>query len=571
MGCYSSVPVAPQTASSTHSAFTRPPDAVGTFLRMIMINDVYILDNYPKLAAAVVMARKLSESQNCVVTSHLNGDFLSPCIHTALDGGTTMMQALNYAKLDYACLGNHEFDMNKKQLQVRLPIFRGKLINSNGEDPELSSLPKFDVIKVGDKNVLFTGLCTQDTSIYSAKGCPVMRPFLESCTTAWHEASKKQALDIMVPMTHQLIAEDRALALDFQKDDVFQGKVPVILGGHEHEVFEECSGDSLILKVGQDAVNLGVIDVWWTESGEVKRRHCMVPAAAFDAEEKAAAWTKERKDFVVKAMEAAITDLPCEMSSLNVRYEPSNLASFLLQKFKRGLHQHEVEVVAMNGGGMRGKQCYKPGNFTLGDLYKELAFDEPFAVVTMTGSILAEAVKQSRAGTLERPGFLHLDDGCYVDADHQLTMVNQQPFVDEQEYKVCFPRSLLSGMNSIQPLIDFGKEKGIPDEESSVLAKPVIVEVCMKDLWRQLLGYSAWGMPHEDAIDSMGLKDGLFRAFADLDKDRSGLADSTEIETFLKTRMPEHASGSLAHELLKAVDKDGNGKVQIEELASFLH
>ena len=41
-----------------------------------------------------------------------------------------------------------------------------------------------------------------------------------------------------------------------------------------------------------------------------------------------------------------------------------------------GLHQHEVEVVAMNGGGMRGKQCYKPGNFTLGDLYKELAFDE---------------------------------------------------------------------------------------------------------------------------------------------------------------------------------------------------
>ena len=109
---------------------------------------------------------------------------------------------------------------------------------------------------------------------------------------------------------------------------------------------------------------------------------------------------------------------------------------------------------------------------------------EPFTVVTMTGSILAEAVKQSRAGTLERPGFLHLDDGCYVDAEHQLTMVNQQPFVDEQEYKaragswhpahdvptqrrecqVCCPRALLSGMNSIQPLIDFGTEKGIPDE-----------------------------------------------------------------------------------------------------------
>ena len=44
----------------------------------------------------------------------------------------------------------------------------------------------------------------------------------------------------------------------------------MIPGGHEHEVFEEFSGDSLILKVGQDAVNLGIIDVWWTESGEAR-------------------------------------------------------------------------------------------------------------------------------------------------------------------------------------------------------------------------------------------------------------------------------------------------------------
>ena len=81
------------------------------------------------------------------------------------------------------------------------------------------------MVKVGDKNVLFTGLCTQDKSIYSAKGCPIMRPFLESCAVAWDEAAKAQALDIMVPMTHQLIAEDRDLALDFQKDERFQGKV----------------------------------------------------------------------------------------------------------------------------------------------------------------------------------------------------------------------------------------------------------------------------------------------------------------------------------------------------------
>ena len=163
----------------------------------------------------------------------------------------------------------------------------------------------------------------------------------------------------------------------------------MILGGHEHEVFEECSGDSLILKVGQDAVNLGVIDVWWTESGEARHvildwhvsdafTYCVASVVRSSAgiawcqlqpstpkrrqqpgrRSAKTSWSKPwrpafrwrrnaelltaecaNKALLLatrRADQAAITDLPCEMSSLNVRYEPSNLASFLLQKFKRG-------------------------------------------------------------------------------------------------------------------------------------------------------------------------------------------------------------------------------------------
>ena len=46
--------------------------------------------------------------RQCVVTSHLSGDFLGPCLFTSLDGGATMVDALNYAQLDYVSLGNHE-------------------------------------------------------------------------------------------------------------------------------------------------------------------------------------------------------------------------------------------------------------------------------------------------------------------------------------------------------------------------------------------------------------------------------------------------------------------------------
>ena len=119
---------------------------------------------------------------------------------------------------------------------------------------------------------------------------------------------------------------------------------------------------------------------------------------------------------------------------------------------------------------------------------------KPFCVVDMKGATLAEAVKQSRAGSHERPGFLHLDSDSHANEErstaqvnirsmvqpgvcrckgivegalisrkpwpqqvhskttaiepchalshtsaqqeHELTMVNQQPFIPDQEYKV---------------------------------------------------------------------------------------------------------------------------------------
>jgi len=481
-----------------------------------------------------------------------------------------MMQGLNYGKLDYACLGNHEFDMDKRQLETRLPLFKGKLVNTNGEDAELRSLPKYDVLEVGSRKVLMAGLCTGDKSIYSEKGCPTMLPFLDSCLTAWKSAAGEKP-DILVPMTHQLIEEDRSFALEIQKDPTLRGKVPVILGGHEHTVFEERAGDSLIVKTGQDGASIAIVDVWWTAEGEVRSRHVLVPAAEFTPEPEAAAWAKDRKDFVVKAMQATITELPSKMSTKMVRFEQSDLAGFLLEKLKRGLQQHGAEVAVMNGGDVRGRADYEAGPFTLGDLYKELAFAEAIAVVPMKGSVLQEAIKFSRTGTEQKPAFLHLDQDCSTDAENNILTINSQPFDPDRKYKVGIQRVLLLGMNSITPLVEFGTAVGVPDEECCALAKPAIIEVCMKDLWRKLLGFSSWDQNKDGNVEPHELKAGLMKAFKEMDMDQSGLADSAEVESFLRTRLPGNASGSLAHQLLLAADKDGNGKVQIEELAGVLH
>ena len=73
-----------------------PRSAHGTFLRVLSVNDVYKLDNYPRVASAIKAAKAdASDGMDCVVTSTCNGDFLSPCTLTALDGGKAMTEALN--------------------------------------------------------------------------------------------------------------------------------------------------------------------------------------------------------------------------------------------------------------------------------------------------------------------------------------------------------------------------------------------------------------------------------------------------------------------------------------------
>ena len=60
------------------------------------------------------------------------------------------------------------------------------------------------------------------------------------------------------------------LAVTLAKHTELGSVTPVILAGHDHEVFIEAAGKSLIVKVGVDAENIGVVDVWWTRDGQIR-------------------------------------------------------------------------------------------------------------------------------------------------------------------------------------------------------------------------------------------------------------------------------------------------------------
>lgn len=368
---------APTAAGS--KLLPRPREAVGKFLRILTINDCYKLDHYPRVATAINTAKAEAEALGCVVSSHLNGDFLSPCSLTAVDGGRGMTEGLNLAKLDYVCLGNHEFDFGFDVIATRVKQFKGKCINSNVPDERIDKklLPKYDIIEVGDRKVLVAGLLTGDTSIYAPSNTPIVTPPAEAAVALWNEAKAELGYtpDLFLPMTHQLIHEDKATAVALSKHDELAKCTPFLLAGHEHDMYVDEAGRSTIVKVGSDAERIGVCDVWWNAQGKVQSRCVVLPSSEFEAEPECQKFVKSQHDFLQSMMSAPIATVKEPMSSKKVRHEPSGVASFLLGYVQKALHKEGVDLAMVQGGFVRAKKDYDPGAFRMGDLFGEvLAF-----------------------------------------------------------------------------------------------------------------------------------------------------------------------------------------------------
>ena len=93
---------------SSDSMLGFAPDAApGTKLRIIHVNDVYQLANFPKLKTCI--EEQSRNCQNVIVT--LSGDFLAPSLLSALDQGAGMVQILNATGVTHVCFGNHESDV----------------------------------------------------------------------------------------------------------------------------------------------------------------------------------------------------------------------------------------------------------------------------------------------------------------------------------------------------------------------------------------------------------------------------------------------------------------------------
>ncbi|MBE9065657.1 EF-hand domain-containing protein [Leptolyngbya cf. ectocarpi LEGE 11479] len=548
----------------------RPRNAIGPYLRIASINDVYDITSYPYVETVIQALKQTAE--NAVVIATLSGDFLSPCLISSLDGGKAMLDILKVVNIDYLCFGNHEFDIRLDILRERFKSYTGKCLNGNISNLSITDasgqlLPKYDVVEVGRHRVAFSGFCTNNTDSFRPGSDLILQPIFEALQATW---SKCEA-DLIIPLTHQTIGEDRELADQIDDDDQLRGLVPVILGGHEHEIFIEEISQSLIVKAGSDATNVVIVDIWWDIDDQMHTAVHLLPASHFEADPNARMFVEITQRLLGSLMDVEIFEVKAAMSSKRTRFQPEKVASTLCSYIKKS--SPGMDLVMLQGGCVRGDRNYAAGSsFTYGDLLEEIPFDTEIAVIQVPGYVLQTAITLTRSTPdREVSSFLHADLDVEIEdhPSHKIVSINHSPFDAQKIYSLGIYQFLLTGMNEIKPLLDYvNANGGAPTIEQCLPAKNLILESCMKDAWRTLVNFEQWDTNNDGQISKAELEEAVKQAFVSLDHNQDGYVSPIELQTALVERTGRAQKGLISM-MFKTLDTDGDGQVSMAELASL--
>ncbi|HEX9919364.1 MAG TPA: bifunctional UDP-sugar hydrolase/5'-nucleotidase [Pyrinomonadaceae bacterium] len=363
---------------------------------LLQVNDVYQISPVDRGRrgglARLATLRKIVLEESPHTLYLLAGDTLGPSVASNIFKGRQMIAAWNATGLDYAVLGNHEFDFGDAVLRERMRESKFTWLGSNVFDNKTGKLfgdmPPFVVREFGGVKVGIFGLLTVDTKQTSSPGPNV--EFRDPCLTA-REMTKQlhaRGARTIVAITHLTIEHDKRLARCAPGIDV-------IIGGHEHSVLQSLSGRTPIFKMGSDGRNLGRIDL------NIQRRDGTVESVDWEIIPVTEGVEEEPQSAAViaeyeKKLSAEL-DLPVGRTTVELdarqetnRSRETNLGSFIADAYRK---YAGADVALLNGGSIRSNTTYGPGALTKRDVLSILPFENPIVKVRVTGATLRAALE----------------------------------------------------------------------------------------------------------------------------------------------------------------------------------
>ena len=260
------------TPVGTQSARSAAP-STGATVTILHFNDIYEITPIEAGKAgglarvSNLRARLKTRLPNLITT--LGGDYVSPsALGTArVNGerlaGKQMVAVLNTIGLDWATLGNHEFDIPEAAFRQRLAESKFRIVTSNVTNASGALFP--GTVKTASVPVKTSGgtirLGLFGLTIDSNKQ-PWVRyaPPIDSAKAA--VAELKGNVDAIVALTHLSLQEDRELTEQVPGIDV-------ILGGHEHEnwMIERGPGFTPIIKADANVRSVALVTLNFAKKG----------------------------------------------------------------------------------------------------------------------------------------------------------------------------------------------------------------------------------------------------------------------------------------------------------------
>lgn len=415
---------------------------------LLQVNDVYQfapVDNGTRggLARVATLRKKiLAESPHTLFL--MAGDTISPSIESNTYKGAQMIEAWNAAGLDYATLGNHEFDFGPEVLLQRMSESKFKWLAANVIDKQTGKLfgdtPEFIVREFDGVKIGMFGILLPETVSTSRPGANV--EILEPCETANRVIPKirEAGAQVIVALTHLSMAEDKQLARC--------SGVDVIIGGHEHTLLESMAGHAPIFKMTSDAREMGRIDLNIDKkTGKLESIDWeVIPVTKDYADDPSFAAIQAKYGSLLTNLKRIVgrTTVALDMKSEDVRTRETNMGNFIADAYRRST---AADVALVNGGSIRADALIKPGALTRRDVLSILPFNNKVLKIQITGATLRAALEHGVAsiGVESQPGRFPQVSGIRFSYDasrktgERVTniTVNGRPLVDGQNYTLA--------------------------------------------------------------------------------------------------------------------------------------
>ncbi len=410
-----------------------------------------------------------AEAQGIPIFVFDAGDWFQGTPEGAIDKGALFIDAMQHVSWDAMVVGNHEFDHG---VETTHKLFEGSklpMVMANATYPKGKPFPNVEpwrIIESGGLRVAAVGILSDHTPAmtHSSTRELVWKGHTEALRAAIKELEKlpkRKRVDLIIPITHIGIDQDRVLAKDFPE-------LPLIVGGHSHTVLRKGAreGNTRIVQAGSKGRSIGRVDLYLDpHTKEVKRSFASLIDLLDDPEgEHANPKLKAACANLVKRTEEewdkTVGTLTADLVRRGPNYSSTPAGNLVcdLMRARTG-----ADVSFNNRGGIRA--TLEAGEVTRRDLFNVLPFDNALVTLQVSGTDLMDIIKNGieRDGTgIEFSGLLVKVNLEGERAKITGVDVGGEPLDPERTYAITTNSFLADGASGFESLKDIEERQVDP-------------------------------------------------------------------------------------------------------------